>query len=483
MSAVHTGRSEVPITGGQASPSPSPRPSPWGRGRIGLRWLEMLNAFSSSCGLGANGQRARHAISLYERLASSDFCSLSLRERVRARGNGAFDLRSRSALNNDCPQRFSSASDSRTPPSPSPRPSPWGRGRIALCWFEMLDRFGSSCGLGSNGQKAEIATGNYEQLASLDCCSLSLRERVRVRGNSARSLNSAWFHSWLHRPAILRHGLGRPLLQRVPNGVPDDIFFTSQPAIPKAKHFDSTSRQPSIAFHVALFGFRRSVLPAVEFDIERGFQTKEIEYVGRIGMLSAEFVCGESPITKPLPKKLFSPRVALTKSAGDLRELGRSHGGILPKSACSASRKFSSPSPRPSPAGRGRIAFRWFEILDAFSSSCGLGANGQKTEIAVASCKLLASSACGSLSPRERVRVRGNGAFDLRNRCALNGERPRQFSSVMRSGAVPSPSPRPSPRGRGRIAFRWFEMLDAFSSSCGLGANGQKTEIAIGFDV
>ncbi len=84
-----------------------------------------------------------------------------------------------------------------------------------------------------------------------------------------------------------------------------------------------------------------------------------------------------------------------------------------------------------------------------------------------------------SLSPRERVRVRGNSGFDLRSRSTWNGVCPPRFSNVMDGRTVPSPSPRPSPPGRGRIALRWFEILQVLGYSYGFTTTREEAEIGI----
>src|SRR5262249_22153746 len=59
-----------------------------------------------------------------------------------------------------------------TPPFPSPRPSPLGRGRIIPASVEI--------------PATGFARAASENQKAFDCCSLSPRERVRVRGKSAR---------------------------------------------------------------------------------------------------------------------------------------------------------------------------------------------------------------------------------------------------------------------------------------------------------
>jgi hypothetical protein len=85
-----------------------------------------------------------------------------------------------------------------------------------------------------------------------------------------------------------------------------------------------------------------------------------------------------------------------------LRELGRSHGWILGDRFVSSISKRCSPSPRPSPSGGGRIVRRLTTRLTS------LFAERRLTGFAASASENHEASACGSLSPRERVRVRGN---------------------------------------------------------------------------
>jgi hypothetical protein len=74
----------------------------------------------------------------------------------------------------------------RMPPSPSPQPSPFGRGRTIRC-FRPQSKPPERSPRGTSGVGVERSKGAVG-------CSLSLRERVRVRGNPA-----------LHRSARLEY--------------------------------------------------------------------------------------------------------------------------------------------------------------------------------------------------------------------------------------------------------------------------------------
>ncbi len=69
----------------------------------------------------------------------------------------------------------------RTSLSPSPRPSPSGRGRILRQRFEL--------------RKPDFALSSLVNRGVRACCSLSLGERVRVRGKNTRDLSEFCFAS------------------------------------------------------------------------------------------------------------------------------------------------------------------------------------------------------------------------------------------------------------------------------------------------
>src|ERR1017187_4405319 len=66
-------------------------------------------------------------------------------------------------------------------------------------------------------------------------------------------------------------------------------------------------------------------------------------------MLAAKFVFGKTFVTEPRPHQPFAPGFARPQAAGEARGFGSlfQHGN--------SSEFYDSPSPRPSPAGRGRI--------------------------------------------------------------------------------------------------------------------------------
>ena len=137
--------------------SPSPRPSPLGRGGIVFRHL-------------AN-TRLASARELFVNQKTHNSFPLSPRERVRVRGNTPlFHTKQSKYIFRTAIEKIGRVLHfTRT--SPSPRPSPLGRGRI--------DSY-----LIANPWLAST-WGRFTNQKTHNSCSLSLRERVRVRGNAA----------------------------------------------------------------------------------------------------------------------------------------------------------------------------------------------------------------------------------------------------------------------------------------------------------
>ena len=153
--------------------SPSPRPSPLGRGRSAFRVRESLMRCGSLQRFFANNRSADTARQAFVQPVSAACCSLSLRERVRVRRYATQSHPTAGLLS--C--------------SPSPRPSPLGRGRNRFRARETSERLDLSHRFSTKSQNVGRVSRTHELSASADCCSLSLRERVRVRGKSASEVS------------------------------------------------------------------------------------------------------------------------------------------------------------------------------------------------------------------------------------------------------------------------------------------------------
>ena len=91
--ALHAlGHSRAP---NQGAPFPSPRPSPWGRRRAFDRVLPVLSPSAFGCRSEPSVPAALRSPDALRSFKDGRGCSLSPRERVRVRGGGRLDLRSR----------------------------------------------------------------------------------------------------------------------------------------------------------------------------------------------------------------------------------------------------------------------------------------------------------------------------------------------------------------------------------------------------
>ncbi len=214
--------------------------------------------------------------------------------------------------------------------------------------------------------------------------SLSQRERAGVREEhelcKRRPLTlSFWGHH--SRTTIIRQRLRRAFLQRLPDGVAHHLFLPAQSSIPVAQHLDAALLQPTVALRVRSSLFRVAMLRAVQFDVQFCFGAEEIQSVRAERLLAAKLIGGETAVAQPAPEELLGLGVGVAQLAGEGGLLGRLFEHEL---ACRI--RWRSPSPLPSPAGRGnpfrrRSANRRAPCFDP---------------------------APGLLSQRERVRVRVN---------------------------------------------------------------------------
>src|SRR5216684_4175462 len=438
--------SAAPVDGGAAHgrkrigfssvASPSPRPSPLGRGRIVHRAFADAGRLESS----RRGMRG----------------SLSLRERARVRGNETpptkTDERVFQAQLDQLPESGLAITSSAAPvdggaahgrkrigfssvASPSPRPSPLGRGRIVHRAFADAGRLESS----RRGMRG----------------SLSLRERARVRGN-----------------------------ETPPTKTDERVFQAQLDQLPESGLAITSSAAPvdgGAAHGRKRIGFSSVASPSPRPSplgrgriVHRAFADAgrlESSRRGMRGSLSlrerARVRGNETPPTKT-DERVFQAQLdqlpesglAITSSAAPV-----DGGGVHGRKRIGFS-SVASPSPRPSPLGRGRIVHRAFADAGRLESS----RRGMR----------------GSLSLRERARVRGNETpptkTDERVFQAQLDQLPESGLAITSSAApvdgggvhgrkrigvssVASPSPRPSPLGRGRIVRRAFADAGRLESS------------------
>jgi hypothetical protein len=105
-------------------------------------------------------------------------------------------------------------------------------------------------------------------------------------------------------------------LQFVENGIPDHLGIAPQLGIPIPHSLDATGFQKFLTLKIMLSLIGKSVLAAVQFHIQFGFLTKEVQKVNSQRMLAAEFITVEPPVTQPTPHELFGPGFFLPENAG-----------------------------------------------------------------------------------------------------------------------------------------------------------------------
>src|SRR5438128_2422990 len=161
--------------------------------------------------------------------------------------------------------------------------------------------------------------------------SLSPRERAGVRGNEMSSSASRLVaaRDCCHRAAIIRQRTRRPCLQCLPDCFTYSVSLASQPRIPETQHLNAARFEPRIAVCIGFLFIGLSVLQTVEFDVEKRFDTEEVQDVWAKGMLSAKFVCRKTSVAQPTPEKLLSPSIALAQGTCDRGGFCVLHGSEL----------------------------------------------------------------------------------------------------------------------------------------------------------
>jgi hypothetical protein len=108
----------------------------------------------------------------------------------------------------------------------------------------------------------------------------------------------------------------RACLQLIENRVADALGVAPQMGIPEPQRLDAARLQKLFPFQVVFPLVGKTVLAAVQFDIQFRLLAKEIKVVNADGMLTAEFVAVEPSVTQPAPHELFRPRFIVAKLAG-----------------------------------------------------------------------------------------------------------------------------------------------------------------------
>ncbi len=141
--------------------------------------------------------------------------------------------------------------------------------------------------------------------------------------------------------AVIREWMRRSFLKCTPDRIADCFFLAPKVRTPKAQHFHSTRGQPGVAQCASLCNVRMSVLKPIDFDIERCFETKEVEDVGAGRMLAPKLVGGKSSVAQPGPHEAFAPRVPFAQIARESCQLWILLMHLGPDTALQNVRQFS----------------------------------------------------------------------------------------------------------------------------------------------
>jgi len=140
-----------------------------------------------------------------------------------------------------------------------------------------------------------------------------LEERAGVR-----TVVPLTFIPWPLWFCICRQGMRRAGLQFIEDRVPNDLRLAAQLRIPKPQRLDAARLEKLFPFQIVFPLFGKTVLAAVQFDVQFRLLAKEIQIIVSQRMLATKLVCSEPPVTQPTPHQLFRPSFNLTKLAGAL---------------------------------------------------------------------------------------------------------------------------------------------------------------------
>ena len=100
----------------------------------------------------------------------------------------------------------------------------------------------------------------------------------------------------------------RARLQLVENRVTNALDIAAQMGIPESQRLDAARLQKSFALSVVFPLVGKTVLAAIQLNIQFRIFAKEIQIVDPDGMLAAKFVAAKATVTQPAPDEFFRPR-------------------------------------------------------------------------------------------------------------------------------------------------------------------------------
>ena len=120
-------------------------------------------------------------------------------------------------------------------------------------------------------------------------------------------------------------------LQFVQNGVADALGVAPLMRVPEPQCFNAARLQKRLAHRVMLLLIWKTMLTAVQFNVQPSLLAKEIQIVNANGMLPPEFVAVEAPVPQPAPDEFFRPcflnaEMACAIYVGHKRKLAKEKG-------------------------------------------------------------------------------------------------------------------------------------------------------------
>ena len=105
-------------------------------------------------------------------------------------------------------------------------------------------------------------------------------------------------------------------LQLIENRVTNALGIAAQKGIPESQRLDATRLQKLFPLSVVFQLVGKTVLTAVQLNIQFRLLAKEIQMVNTDGMLAAKFITAETTVAQPAPDEFFRPRILFAKLAG-----------------------------------------------------------------------------------------------------------------------------------------------------------------------
>src|ERR1051326_6862003 len=165
---------------------------------------------------------------------------------------------------------------------PHPNPLPWGEGG----WRPALGDLERSALKGALPMILPLPKGEgwgegEMRLRPVD------HSRTASSAGSLRCLCRSLFSRGLpHWPTIVGQRMRRAFLKSIPNRVAYRPPFPAQARIPKAHHFNAARLEPGVTFGVFRQRLWKTMLKAVQFDIQFRFDAEKVEYMRPVRVLA-----------------------------------------------------------------------------------------------------------------------------------------------------------------------------------------------------